>query len=171
MQIHYFDELKSTNDTAKQYVDDFASSWTFIIANKQTNGRGRLGKKWISLEGNLFCSIILRPDKNENSFPELTAVFGLVMQQVVESYLVDQKIIIKKPNDILVNNQKICGILSETYNQAAIIGIGLNILHCPETDQPTTCFKNHGINICKEEVIAKIYSIALKLYEKWLNNF
>lgn len=131
MEIIGLDEVESTNTYAKNHIEDFADS-TVIIAKRQTSGRGRLNRSWIDLgEGNLFMSIILKPSDTFNEiYPNITQYLSVSLCKVLESYGLKPQI--KWPNDVLVNGEKIAGILSETSMQGQkfqglILGIGVNL--------------------------------------------
>ncbi len=131
MEIIGLDAVESTNTYAKNHIENFADS-TVIIAKRQTMGRGRLNRSWIDLgEGNLFMSIILKPSDTFNEiYPNITQYLSVSLCKVLESYGLKPQI--KWPNDVLINGEKIAGILSETSMQGQkfqglILGIGVNL--------------------------------------------
>lgn len=133
-KIYYFKNVDSTNIVARKLASNReieTDEGTVVIAGKQTMGKGRLGRKWISPQGGLWFSILLHPVIDLLYFPLLTLMTALVVTRVIRSlYHINAKI--KWPNDILINNKKVCGILSETSIlsnriEYAIVGIGLNV--------------------------------------------
>ena len=131
MNIIHFDEVNSTNLYAKQNLE-ILSDRTIVIADKQTNGRGRFDRTWIDLgEGNLFMTIILKPSSSFNEvYANLTQYLSVVLVKILEEYGLSPKI--KWPNDVMVNDAKISGILSETVMQGSnfkgiVLGIGVNL--------------------------------------------
>ena len=143
MKKLFFEEITSTNDYAKEHFAE-TDDKTIIYANNQTNGHGRLGRKWVSTDGNglnLYASIVLKPPKvcPYNNFTQYVSV---VLCRVLEDYNIKSNI--KWPNDVLVNGLKICGILAERTSQmnGFVIGIGVNLnLSKEETesiDRPAT---------------------------------
>ncbi|MEW6141934.1 MAG: biotin--[acetyl-CoA-carboxylase] ligase [Chloroflexota bacterium] len=128
-KLVYYPSLPSTMDTARELAHSGAAEGTTIIAGTQTAGRGRLGRNWLSPEGALAMSVILRPELNQ--LPQLIMVASLaVVKTIKESTALDARI--KWPNDVLIRGKKVCGILTESEikgHQAsfAIVGIGLNI--------------------------------------------
>ena len=111
-EIHYFREVDSTNEVAKKLAREGAPEGTIIIAESQRRGKGRRGKKWISPLGGAWMSIILRPNTLPINAPQLTFTAGVAAAQTIkDEYGLD--VGIKWPNDILIDNKKVCGILTE----------------------------------------------------------
>ncbi len=135
-----YKKVSSTNDIAMQKIRQGYKSGV-IISDKQTHGRGRHGKKWVSNKGNLFFSIFFNIKKNIQT--SKLVISNLKIIKKILSKHIKSKIKIKRPNDITVNKKKICGILNETlfYNDLKflVIGIGINIVSSPNIrDYPTT---------------------------------
>ncbi len=131
MNIINLEEVNSTNLYAKENLDVLEDK-TVIITNRQTAGRGRFDRKWIDLgEGNLFMTIVLKPsDVFKEVYANLTQYLSVSLAKVLEEYGLSPKI--KWPNDVMVNNAKIAGILSETVMQGSnfkglVLGIGVNL--------------------------------------------
>ena len=123
-----FDVITSTNQYIKEQYKNL-EPFTSITANKQTNGRGRVDRKWESIEGkNLTFSIYLKPKILPEKLPLLSLVIGASIYNVLSKYI---NCLIKWPNDIIVNDKKIAGILVESiYSnklEALVAGIGINI--------------------------------------------
>jgi len=128
--IHFFRELSSTNDMAKELALKGAREGTVIVAGAQTRGRGRLGRVWISPEGGLWFSIILRPKVSPIDAPKLTLMMSVVIAKTLNKQF-DLEAEIKWPNDVLVKGKKVCGILTETSTKGnslnfAVVGVGIN---------------------------------------------
>ena len=138
------------------------------LAHIQTKGRGRNQNKWTSIKGNLFLSTIIKPKKNKSFWHQLSVIVGFSIIQVLVDIGVNSNLInLKWPNDILVDEKKICGILLESSDNFIIVGIGLNILKTPvlETKWATTKLNDHlkgSINI---------KNIGLKILNKVFNNY
>lgn len=131
MEIIRLDETESTNSYAKTHIDEFADR-TAVHALKQTQGRGRLARKWVDLGlNNLYLSIVLKPSDTFNEiYPNLTQYLSVALSKVLETYGLKPQI--KWPNDVLINGKKIAGILSETVMSAGklegiVLGIGVNL--------------------------------------------
>jgi BirA family transcriptional regulator, biotin operon repressor / biotin---[acetyl-CoA-carboxylase] ligase len=127
-KLLYYPSLVSTMDTAREEARHGAEEGTVIIAEEQTGGRGRLRRSWLSPEGNIALSIILRPENT--ALPYLIMVASLAAAHSIES-AAGVKTQIKWPNDILIHHKKVCGILVENEFRGnklefSIIGIGIN---------------------------------------------
>jgi BirA family biotin operon repressor/biotin-[acetyl-CoA-carboxylase] ligase len=129
--IHYFKEVDSTNDVAKYLAENGAEEGTVVVAEIQNRGKGRRGKTWISPPGGVWMSIILRPDIPTSKAPQLTLVTGVAVAETLKKEL-KLDVGIKWPNDILIGNKKVCGILTEvnaSVNKVnyVIVGIGIDM--------------------------------------------
>jgi BirA family transcriptional regulator, biotin operon repressor / biotin---[acetyl-CoA-carboxylase] ligase len=131
-RFHYFSELTSTNDYARKLAENSAGEGEMVIAESQSQGRGRLGRRWESPPfANLYLSVILRPALAAIHAPEITLMAGVALAETVDS-LIGQRPTIKWPNDILVNGRKLAGVLTEAacasdHVEYVILGIGMNV--------------------------------------------
>lgn len=123
MRKYRFKNIDSTNRYLKEKEDK--NDFDIIIAEKQTNGKGRQGKVWHSNRGGAWFSFCFKDDDSVD-LKKLPLIAGLAVSKVLEEK-VKQKFYIKWPNDIYVNNKKICGILFEKSDEFIIAGIGINI--------------------------------------------
>ncbi|RZN15882.1 MAG: biotin--[acetyl-CoA-carboxylase] ligase [Methanosarcinales archaeon] len=126
--IEYYREVKSTNSVAASVADNVEDGTT-IITEIQTRGRGRIGRTWVSPRGGIWLSIVLKPRIPAVRAYRLTIAAGLAAAKTIRAYEIDAKI--KWPNDIIIGNKKVCGILTETEAEAeqlkhAIVGIGVD---------------------------------------------
>ena len=158
-KIFNFKKVNSTNDIAiKKVKKGFVRG--LVQAEFQKKGRGQRGKKWISYKGNLFITIFFKINK-KTSLKNITFKNCNKIKKVI-SKLIKKKLIIIKPNDLLLNNKKICGILQETvvHNNSLflIAGIGINLIKSPKIiNYPTTnIFDELGINVSKKLIIKHI---------------
>lgn len=130
--IVYFNEINSTNIKAKELAAMGTPEGTLVVAEKQTNGRGRRGRSWFSPSGDgIYASLILRPAMSPIELPRITLMTAVAVSEALLS-LTRLKIRIKWPNDILVNGKKIAGILTEISTEMdevdyIIVGLGLNV--------------------------------------------
>jgi BirA family transcriptional regulator, biotin operon repressor / biotin---[acetyl-CoA-carboxylase] ligase len=137
---YVFDKCESTNDTAKQYPP-----FSGVQAKMQTKGRGRLGRVWTSKKGNLFVSYVF-PAVKRPSDMSFVAACGVALA------LQDYAPCLKWPNDVLIDGEKVCGILIETaflgtQPEKTIVGIGINIDSHPDNSEllyKTTCLNKKG---------------------------
>ncbi|MBN1280588.1 MAG: biotin--[acetyl-CoA-carboxylase] ligase [Candidatus Thermoplasmatota archaeon] len=125
-----YDEIESTNSTAKQLASAGAEHGTVVLAKTQSQGRGRFDRTWESPEGGVYLSIILRPQVSAEQTSLLAFVAGLAVAHTIRSYGLPA--MIKWPNDVRVHHKKIAGMLleSELVNQTVtflIVGVGINL--------------------------------------------
>jgi biotin-[acetyl-CoA-carboxylase] ligase BirA-like protein len=126
----YFRTLTSTNDIAKQLAIRGTKEGTIVLAENQSNGKGRLGRKWVSPEGGLWFSMILRPKVKPKHALKLTLLGSVAVVKTVNK-LYGLRAEIKWPNDVLINQKKVCGILTESGIKGknlnfAVLGFGIN---------------------------------------------
>ena len=133
-----YDRLGSTNDEAKRLARTGAAAWTIVTAREQTAGRGRRGRSWIAIPGNLFMTVILRPDCTPQTAAQLGFVAALAVGEAVRAVVpAEVSVRFKWPNDVLLDGAKVSGILleSETTERGAldwlIVGIGVNVVGHP----------------------------------------
>ena len=173
-KVFRFKKVKSTNNTAIRVLKNTNIYYGMISSETQNNGRGQYGKKWISYKGNLFVSFFFKLDNLRISFKQLTKMNCLLVKKILSTYY-KKKIIYKKPNDLLINKKKICGILQETLikldKKYLIVGVGVNLIKSPYIkNYPTTNLKellNKKVSKIKiENQLKKIFELKLtKLYK------
>ena len=173
-KIFRFKKVESTNNSAIRIIKNSNTDYGMIIANEQKNGRGQYGKKWISYKGNLFVSFFYKIDNITISLKQITKINCLLVKKLLTMYC-KNKIIIKKPNDLLINKKKICGILQENISKInkryLIVGIGINLIKNPNLrNYPTTNLSellNKKVSKNKiEKQIKKIFEIKInQLYK------
>lgn len=131
-KIIYFPETDSTNTQAKRFAIDGCPEGTVILADRQTMGRGRMSREWHSPGGaGIYMSIVVRPEISLNELPKITLVAAVAAAEAVNASA-NVKVLIKWPNDLLLNGKKICGILTELHspeneNSFVVVGIGINL--------------------------------------------
>ncbi len=136
--LFYFSETKSTNDYCLKLSRDGAPEGTVVVADYQKQGKGRLNRSWFSAKGeNLLLSILLRPQQDIESLQKITLASASILIDTFLIYLKKHKLDkikfnVKWPNDILVGNKKIAGILAESILQekhinALVVGFGINL--------------------------------------------
>ena len=134
LKIFKFKKVKSTNNTAIRIIKNSNFNFGIVFSEAQNNGRGQYGKKWISYKGNLFVSLFFKIEKLNISFKKLTTLNCLLVKKKISKYY-KKKIVFKRPNDLLINKKKICGILQETLIKSdqkfLILGIGINLVKSP----------------------------------------
>ena len=169
-----FKKVKSTNNTAIRIIKRSNSKYGMVISDTQTIGKGQYGKKWISHKGNLFVSFFYELKNIRLSLSRLTIINCLLVKKLLKDYY-KKNIVFKKPNDLLIQKQKISGILQEIVtifgNKFLIVGIGLNIKKSPKIrNYPTTSLDElTSKSISKRDVENKLKLIfernLLKMYK------
>ena len=168
INLNLLNVCTSTNDIAFNAALNGEVEGTSYLSHIQTKGRGRNQNKWTSTKGNLFLSTIIKPKIDKSFWHQLSVIVGFSIIQVLVDIGVNSNLInLKWPNDILVDEKKICGILLESSDNFIIVGIGLNILKTPilESKWATTKLNDHlkgSINI---------KNIGLKILNKVFNNY
>ena len=173
-KIIRFEKVNSTNNTAIRIIKNSNIDYGMIISKTQKKGRGQHGKKWISFKGNLFVSFFYKLENITISLNQLTKINCLLVKKLISNYY-KKKIIYKKPNDLLIDKKKICGILQETLikldRKYLIVGVGINLIKSPYIkNYPTTNLKellNKKVSKIKiENQLKKIFELKLtKLYK------
>ena len=171
-KILRFKKLISTNDTAIRMIKSSNLMYGMIIAERQINGRGQYGRKWISLKGNLFVSFFYNLDNINLNMTQITKINCVLVKKLISKYY-KKRIIYKKPNDLLIKGKKICGILQETINKLnkkfLIVGIGINLVKNPVIKDYPVINLNDLIN---KKISKKKIEIELKnIFEKNLKKF
>ena len=141
-KVFRFKKVESTNNTAIKIIKNSNIDYGMIISNSQKRGRGQYGKKWISYNGNLFVTFFYKFDDLKVSLKQITKINCLLVKKLLSIYY-KKKIIFKRPNDLMVNKKKICGILQEKIiklnKKYLIVGIGINLIKNPNLrNYPTT---------------------------------
>ncbi len=172
-----FDTIDSTNTYALEHFENLEDK-TVITALSQTKGRGRFNRVWVSENReNIYLSIVLKPTKKD-FLPNITQYMSVCCAGVIETYNVKAQI--KYPNDVLVDNKKICGILCESYLknniiQGVVLGIGVN-LNMPQSvlntiDRPAVSLNIiTGKNINRQEFFNKLVNEFFNNYDDVIQN-
>ncbi len=168
--LHYFESVDSTNALALKLASEGAPEGTVVLAERQTAGRGRLGRAWQSPAGkNLYFSIILRPESAASwsqmemaKAARITFLAGVAAAESLRAFCPDG-VEIKWPNDVLINGRKACGILSEMRagkgGMELVVGVGINV-NIPKDDfavehreTATSLFEETGRKQSREDVL------------------
>lgn len=176
-EIIFFESIGSTNTAALELAEKGAPHGTVVIADRQTKGKGRLGRTWVSPpKKNIYMSVILRPEIEPKDATLLTIMTAVSCAKGVMKST-GLKAEIKWPNDLMISNKKLGGILTEMKSDPdgivfAVIGIGINVNSKTKKDFPPDI---RGIATSIKEELGKIQSrtfiIAeiLKELEHWYN--
>jgi|TARA_B100000767_G_scaffold275363_1_gene311982 BirA family biotin operon repressor/biotin-[acetyl-CoA-carboxylase] ligase len=163
--------VKSTNDEAIKLIKKNKSKIGILLAEFQDKGRGTMGKKWVSLHGNLFFSIYFQLDYSKIKLNQITILNPHIIKNIFKKYS-KYKVRIKKPNDILIKKKKLCGILQEVIDHKTkkylIIGIGINTMINPKNKN----FKSTSLTDCSSKTIKNqlILKDIKDSYEKFISD-
>lgn len=168
-QIEVFDEVASTNDEARRLAAEGAPDGTVVIAERQTAGRGRYGHSWVSLPGSILMTVILRPEAAEVGTICALGVTA-ACSGIENSTRLAPKI--KWPNDVVINDRKLCGAVSEVSTEV-LLGIGVNV-NADADDFPeelresaTSVREEEGRPVDRENIITAILIELDGLYALW----
>lgn len=176
-QIIYYKQLDSTNTKLQKLAEDGAGHGTVVVAQKQTAGKGRRGRNWESdAEGNIYMSLLLRPDIETAKASMLTLVTAYSVAKVIQKYGFEN-VQIKWPNDLVLSGKKICGILTEmklkgTEIDFVVVGIGVNVnaeaFSEELSDKATSLYLECGEKINPEHFIQDILHGFWEAYEHFI---
>ena len=178
--IIHFHEVESTNEEAKKIAEKGYSEGTLVIAEKQTAGKGRMGRQWESSSSGLWTSILLKPSIPPRDAPQLALLTAVALWTTLSGeFGIEAKI--KWPNDLLVDNKKICGILTEMKGEMdrinyIINGVGINVNQDPEdfprelADTALSLKIIKGREIDRLQLLQKYLETLEELYLDFLEN-
>ncbi|MFP3944822.1 MAG: biotin--[acetyl-CoA-carboxylase] ligase [Alphaproteobacteria bacterium] len=145
-----FEELDSTNAEARRRAEAGEPGPLWIRADRQTAGRGRRGRSWVSVPGNLMCTLMIRPGGTAGEAARLSFAASLAVREVLAGYIPDADIRLKWPNDVILEGGKVAGILLESAAARGgsldwlAVGFGVNLALAPEApDQKVTALSLH----------------------------
>ena len=170
LKKYIYKKVESTNNVAVRLIKQ-GNERGIILTDQQTKGKGQRQNKWISMKGNLFVSVFFEIGKKIS----LSTIINLNLKIIKK--IIHKKINsltqIRKPNDILINKKKVCGILQETIfkqnKKYLIVGIGINVSRSPNINNYPTTFLNNYSN--KKLNRLQLFREFKLLYEKNLHLF
>lgn len=171
------DSVDSTNAEALRQARTGAPDGTLVWALEQTAGRGRRGRAWASPRGNLYLSLVLRPEAELATASQLGFAAALALVEALGSLAPPLlEVTVKWPNDVLVNGRKAAGILLESQTapdgglEALILGVGVNIEHYPEdTPFPATSLRAEGAG--GDITPAMLLEAFARHFQSWVNRW
>jgi len=162
-------ETGSTNEDMKALAREGAPEGTWLRAERQTSGKGRMGRIWEGESGNLFASTLVRLTPHDPSPATLAFVAAVTVHEVLADFVGENAIRLKWPNDIIAGHAKLCGMLLERTDDAVIIGIGINIADAPDVpDRITTCLHMLGVTSCDA---ASLLVLIAEGFAQWLERW
>lgn len=180
VKILRYPQVTSTNLLAKDLALNKATEWTVVVAEQQQQGQGRLSRVWESQLGGLWCSVILRPQLAPEFAPQATLLAAVAVTKALRTLYATESIKIKWPNDVLIGQKKLCGILSELALTAAgeidyiVVGIGVNVGQTSFSenlqDIATSLLIETGKTYTCTQVLDRILEVFQEYYQEWLQN-
>ena len=176
--IYFCDILNSTNNTAKKMAVEGCREFLIVTCNKQENGKGRLGRTWISPYGeNIYLSMVFFPDIDIEKTSQMTLVFGIAAAETLKN-ITGLDVKIKWPNDLIVNGRKVAGILTEMQAEIdriifVVSGIGINVNQTKFDDEikdkATSLFNESGKKYKRSFIIKELAKNFQKYYAVFLD--
>ena len=175
-EVYAFRETSSTSDVAAALAGGGAEEGTVVVADRQTEGRGRMGRSWESAPGvGILMSLILRPRIPPMDVPRVTITAAVAVSELLKEE-VGFEAPIEWPNDIVVSGRKVCGVLTEMVAEqdrveSVILGIGLNVNHTendfsPELrDNATSLYIEAGVKYDRTELLQRLLERLEQLYD------
>ena len=180
--ISYDEVLGSTNRRASELAKQGAVEGTLVVADHQTEGRGRLQRIWFSPPGmNLYASLILRPAVPPVRAPELSLVAAVAIVRAIQGQCPDLDLKIKWPNDVFAGGKKCCGVLCDMDSEIdrvhyLIVGIGINV-NTPSAafppaiaDRATSLAAETGGNWSRPKTMTALLNAFEPAYDQWLED-
>ncbi len=177
--LHQLAEVDSTNEEARRLAMAGEGGPIWITASRQTAGRGRRGRAWISPPGNLAASLLLRPPRSAAECAQLSFLAAIAAHDALSPYTSNHALNLKWPNDVLLNGRKLSGLLLESVSNGQttkpmpdwlIIGIGINLEAHPEgMEFPATSLTALGLTAPPAStILTELAASFAKWYEIWL---
>lgn len=172
--LHHFTETDSTMDEARRRIENGQAGPCVIWADMQTASRGRRGRTWTSITGNLLCSIVepLQGDLTEAG--RRSYLYGVAIARAANALMPTPNAQVKWPNDVLIHRRKVAGVLLETAtcsktNQLYLVtGFGVNVMEAPTgTPYLTTTLQDHGSSATAGDMLAAVLTEYKALNQLW----
>jgi BirA family transcriptional regulator, biotin operon repressor / biotin---[acetyl-CoA-carboxylase] ligase len=176
-RLLHFREVDSTNAEAQRQALAGERGPLWVVADRQTQGRGRHGRLWVSEEGNLFATLLVTLAVAPAVAAQLSFVASLAAADAIRPLVPEKSgrdLSLKWPNDVLIGGRKVAGILPESLSPSAneeaavAIGCGLNVAHVPAgTRYPATCLADEGSAATREEVFSCLAAAMAAQLTAW----
>jgi BirA family transcriptional regulator, biotin operon repressor / biotin---[acetyl-CoA-carboxylase] ligase len=167
------DRIRTVAETGSTNADMIALAATgleegvWLRAERQTSGRGRQGRAWVSPVGNLYTSTLVRVRPSDPPAATLALVVAVALEEAVSAYL-PGAVTLKWPNDLLIQGAKLSGILLERAGEAVVIGIGVNLaFHPVDTDRVATSLTAQGVAVDPADFVETLAEAFARWVERW----
>lgn len=172
LTLTHLDVVGSTSDHLRDSLrqDDDLPEGSAVRADVQTKGRGRQGRDWQSPAGNLYLSILLRPERPSQDWPSLALVAGLALRDAIISFRNPEKVRLKWPNDVLYDGAKSGGLLLEAVDGAVVLGCGVNLDTAPTSVEgwPAGCLNDGKAKTISADMLTETFAPCLiDRYNQW----
>lgn len=165
--ILHLPEVGSTSDWIRANADQFGDG-QWVHADRQTAGRGRMGRSWETSQGNLAMSGLIRPQPGEGNLAELGFVAALALHDVISAHVDTARLQLKWPNDLNLDGAKLSGILLEREADLLVLGIGVNVAAAPALpDRATVCLADVGVHVAAAEVAEALADAFARRRSEW----
>ena len=169
--IQVVSETGSTNAdlTARLAAGERVPEGDWLIADRQSAGKGRLGRAWFDGAGNFMGSTVVHPGHGDPPASTLALVAGLAVHEAVSPHIPPpRRAMLKWPNDVLVGGAKLAGILLERTSDSVVVGIGVNLTAAPELpDRATTALSTFGPAPSRDAFAAMLAATFDRELERW----
>ncbi|MBU6298156.1 MAG: biotin--[acetyl-CoA-carboxylase] ligase [Alphaproteobacteria bacterium] len=170
-----FNEIDSTNEEARRRAASGVTMPLWITAARQTAGRGRRGRTWDSVSGNLFATLLVRPEKPAGECAQLSFAAALAVSDMLAAFAPSADFKLKWPNDVLSSGRKLAGILLESESRPdgkaawLAVGVGVNLAMFPEDAEfPATSLRAAGVTPPQpKDALLHLAAAFAKWYEAW----
>ena len=173
-RIVLLDQVDSTNRIALEHASAGEAGPLWVVARRQTAGRGRSGRQWASEPGNLYASLLVQPGCPPPVVPQVSLVSGVAVLEAFKQVLAGREIALrlKWPNDVLIGQAKCAGILAESMTDgeaiSVVIGIGINLAWYPAgLGRAATSLAEHGAHVSPEAMLDKLAPAMQHWLEAW----
>jgi len=176
--VRQFEQIDSTNEEGRRLAAAGVQGPLWIVAGCQTKGRGRRGRQWHSLAGNLYATLLLNPVSRIAQCAQLSFVAALAVGDLIAQCAPLAKVNLKWPNDVLLDGRKIAGILLEASGKDAgapdwlAVGFGINLASYPlDAEFPATSLRT--VNVAPpapKEAAARLAASWVEWYRAWENH-
>ena len=182
IEFHHLRSVDSTQDEAKRRIPHLSKDLLAILADEQTNGRGTSGRVWIGLPGNFYFTVCVPMERVPVTITLLPLQIGSMVAECVSRLVPSKTVYVKWPNDVLLEDRKVAGVLIESHLVDGtiwlLVGIGINLVRAPDVPQEgkdrgriATSVQEHLNDVLLPDnahiVIAQDLAYSL---EKWLTN-
>ncbi|WP_051938262.1 biotin--[acetyl-CoA-carboxylase] ligase [Ghiorsea bivora] len=176
--IQHFESIDSTNKEVLRQAENGAKEGLTIVAEQQTDGKGRLGRTWETIDHALAMSVLLRPQIDATKVPQLSLVSAVAAHEALSLFAPQTRI--KWPNDLLIDGKKVCGILTEIqqgkHGLAVVVGLGINVAEPASgwvkdmRTPPTSLNAYSQHNIHKDDVLQAILESLNTWYSRFIQD-